>query len=109
MATIEVSGSPPGRIFANKVVTGAELKSRTPTGIPLDFAMPGGYLIETRVFFHGRGTLRAGPVKVEALHLAPGRPFPSWALALGWVSGTVLFGWLFVHWYRRDDELVGQQ
>lgn len=109
VATIEVSGSPPGKIFANKVVTGAELKERTPTGIPLDFTMPGGYLIETRVFFHGRGTLRAGPVKVEALHLAPGRPYPSWALALGWVSGTVLFGWLFVLGYRRDDELVGQQ
>ncbi len=72
--------------------------------------MPGGYLIETRVFFHGRGTLRAGPVKVEALRLAPGRPYPELGSSarLG-QSGPSLFGWLFVRWYRRDDELVGQQ
>lgn len=109
VATIDVSGAPPGKIFVSKVVTGAELKERTPTSIPLDFAMPGGYLMETRVFFHGRGTLRAGPVKVDALALAPGRPYPDWALALVWVVGTVAFGWLFVRWYRRDDELVREQ
>ena len=109
VATIEVAGAPPGKVFVYKVVTAGELKPRTFTSFPLDFSMPGGYWIETRVFYHGRGTLRAGPVKVDALALAPGRPYPDWALALGWVVGTVAFGWLFVRWYRRDDELVGEE
>jgi hypothetical protein len=64
--------------------------------------MPGGYLVETRVFFQGQGTLRAGPVQVAPIDLAPGRPYPSWALAIAWVLGTVFFGWLFVRFYRRD-------
>lgn len=102
MATIEVAGAPPGKVLAEKVVVASELKGRKPTSIPLDFSMPGGYLIETRVFYHGRGTLRVGPVKVQAHALAPGRPYPSWALAVAWVVGTVLFGWLFVRLYRRE-------
>jgi hypothetical protein len=102
VATIEVTGTPPEKILARKVVTAAELKPRKPTRFALDFSMPGGYLIETRVFFHGRGTLRAGPVQVAAFDLAPGRPYPSWALAIAWVLGTVFFGWLFVRGYRRD-------
>jgi hypothetical protein len=102
VATIEVAGSPPEKILARKVVTAAELKPRKATPVALDFSMPGGYLIETRVFFDGRGTLRAGPVKVAAFDLAPGRPYPSWALAIAWVLGTVFFGWLFVRGYRRD-------
>jgi hypothetical protein len=102
VATIEVAGSPPEKILARKVVTAAELKPRKATPVALDFSMPGGYLIETRVFFDGRGTLRAGPVKVAAFDLAPGRPYPSWALAIAWVLGTVFFGWLFVRGYRPD-------
>ena len=101
VATIEVAGAPPpGKVFADKVVIGDELKSRALTAIPLDFSMPGGYLVETRVFYHGRGTLRAGPVKVEAHALAPGRPYSSRKLAVAWVLGTVLVGWLFVRRYR---------
>ena len=82
----------------------ADLKSRRRrlTAVPLDFSMPGGYLIETRVFYHGRGTLRVGPVTVRAHALAPGRPYPSWALAVAWVVGTVLVGWWFVRRYRRE-------
>jgi hypothetical protein len=102
VATIEVAGTPPSKPFASKVVTAGELKPRRLTRVPLTFSMPGGYLIETRVFFQGRGTLRAGPVQVTPIDLAPGRPYPSWALAIAWVLGTVLFGWLFVRFYRRD-------
>jgi hypothetical protein len=102
VATIEVAGSPPEKILARKVVTAAELKPRKATPVALDFSMPGGYLIETRVFFDGHGTLRAGPVNVAAFDLAPGRPYPSWALAIAWVLGTVFVGWLFVRGYRRD-------
>ena len=103
VATIEVAGAPPpGTVFGDKVVVGAELKGRTLTPIPVDFSMPGGYLVETRVFYHGRGTLRAGPVKVEAHALAAGRPYSSGKLAVAWVLGTVLVGWWFVRRYRRD-------
>jgi hypothetical protein len=103
VATIEVAGAPPGgKVLEQKVVVANELRSRRPTAIPLDFSMPGGYLIETRVFYHGRGTLRVGPVNVQAHALAPGRPYPSGALAVAWVVGTVLFGWLFVRLYRRE-------
>ena len=109
VATIEVAGTPPGKVFENKVVTAGEADGPTLTPIPLIFGHHGGYYVETRIFFHGRGTVRAGPVKVEALALAPGRPYPDWVLALLWVLGTVAAGWLFVHWYRRDDELVREQ
>jgi hypothetical protein len=103
VATIEIAGAPPGgKVLEEKVVVAGELKGRSPTAIPLDFSMPGGYLIETRVFYHGRGTFRVGPVKVQAHALAPGRPYPSWALAVAWVVGTVLFGWWFVRRYRRE-------
>lgn len=102
VATIEVAGAPPGKVFEEKVVVAAELKGRKLTAIPLDFSMPGGYLIETRVFYHGHGTLRAGPVKVQAHALAPGRPYSSEKLAAAWVLGTVLFGLWFVRRYRRD-------
>jgi hypothetical protein len=102
VATIEVAGTPPSKPFEAKVVTAGELRPHSFTRIPLDFSMPGGYLIETRVFFQGRGTLRAGPVNVSPINLAPGRPYPSWALAIAWVLGTVFFGWLFVRRYRRE-------
>jgi hypothetical protein len=104
VATIEVARTPPSEPVTQKVVTGAD-----PRRTSLEFSHNGGYLIETRVFFHGRGTLRAGPVVVEALGLAPGRPYPSWALALFWVVGTLVAGYLLVRWYRRDDELVRQE
>jgi hypothetical protein len=41
-------------------------------------------------------------VSVSPINLAPGRPYPSWALAIAWVLGTVFFGWLFVRGYRRE-------
>jgi hypothetical protein len=102
VATIEVAGTPPSKPFKSKIVTAGELKPHRFTRLPLDFSMPGGYLIETRVFFQGQGTLRAGPVSVSPINLAPGRPYPSWALAIAWVLGTVFFGWLFVRGYRRE-------
>jgi hypothetical protein len=109
VATIEVAGAPPSKVYVAKVVTAREVSGQRPTRIPLVFGHNGGYLIETRVFFHGRGSLRVGPVRVAALGLAPGRPYPDWALALLWVVGTVVAGLLLVRWYRRDDELVGEE
>jgi len=103
VATIEVAGSPPSKIFAQKVVTPAELKPHFPSGVTLEFKTPGGYLIEARAYYQGRGTLRAGPVHVEresAVGGPPGR-YPDWPLALLWVVGTVAVGWLLVLAMKR--------
>jgi hypothetical protein len=117
VATVEVVGSPPQRILAAKQVPAAELKPRDLTGISFEFGMPGGYLVETRLFYRGLGTLKAGPVTVEPVRLEPKPRSPPWALASLWVGGTVLVGWLFVDSmlrrrrirHCRDDELIREQ
>jgi hypothetical protein len=99
VATIEAAGTPPWRLFARKVVTAGELKARFPSGVTLGFKTPGGYMAETRLFYAGKGTMRAGPVVVEregaAVSGSPGR-FPNWPLVLLWVAGTLVAGWLLV-------------
>ena len=100
VATIETSGTPPGTIFARKVVTAAELEQR-PTDVQLDFRTPGGWAVETRVFYQGRGTLSAGRTQVEPLHVKARTWAPDWLLVVVWVGGTVLVGWLFVRLLRR--------
>jgi hypothetical protein len=98
VATIEVVGSPPETVFARKVVTAAELKPRLPTDVTVQFTTPGGYRTETRVFYQGLGTLRAGPVQVASEFTTAPLPstFPDWPLVFLWVAGTALVGWLFV-------------
>ena len=78
------------------LLTGRQLQSSALTYIDLPFANPGGYL-ETRVYYRGRGTLRAGPINVQPV-IAPQAPsrFRDWPLAFCWVAGTFLVGWLFV-------------
>jgi hypothetical protein len=100
VATVEAAGTPPPKLFARKVVTAGELKRRFPSSVSLRFKSPGGYLAETRVFYDGKGTMRAGPVEVEregsgAVGGSPGR-FPDWPLVVAWVVGTILAGWLLV-------------
>jgi hypothetical protein len=97
VATLEVVGSPTETMFARKVVTAGELKR--PTNVTVQFMTPGGgYRTETRVFYQGRGTLRAGPVNVTSELITAPLPskFPAWPLVFLWVAGTVLVGWLFV-------------
>jgi hypothetical protein len=116
VAVVEAAGTPPPRVFARRFVTAGELTARAPKNVTLEFKTPGSYLVEARVFYAGRGTLRAGPVQVQAVQAsleAPSR-FPDWPLVLLWVGGTVLAGWLLVRAMRvrrdgRDDELVGEQ
>jgi hypothetical protein len=116
VAVVEAAGTPPPRVFARRVVTGAELTPRRATPITLEFKTPGSYLVETRVYYSGRGTVRTGPVDVAvdpASLESPGR-LPDWPLALAWVAGTLLAGWLLVWAMRqrrnsRDDELVGEE
>jgi hypothetical protein len=105
VAAIEVTGTPPAKFFARKVVTAGELKSRFPSSVVLPFKTPGGYLAETRVFYNGKGTMRAGPVVVEREGSAgggsPGR-YPDWPLVVVWVLGTILAGWLLVRAMKGD-------
>jgi hypothetical protein len=101
VALIEAAGTPPPKLFARRIVTAAELNSRKPTNVSVDFKMPGGYLSETRLYYLGHGTLRAGPVRVSAVSLEPGRPFSDKALAAFWVIGTVGIGWLLVWLMKR--------
>jgi hypothetical protein len=98
VATIDVAGSPPATVFAQKAVTAVELKPGQLTPITLEFTTPGGYFTETRVYYDGFGTLRAGPVQVEPAFSVVQAPthFYQWPLVFLWVAGTVLVGWLFI-------------
>jgi hypothetical protein len=102
VATIEASGTPPQRIFAQRVVT-AGLVNRSPSGVSLRFKTPGGYFAETRVHYSGNGTLRAGPVEVqrEGGAVAPPGRYNDWPLVVIWIVGTLLIGWLLVRAMRR--------
>jgi hypothetical protein len=100
VATIEATGTPPSRFFKQKVVTAADLGHRR-TEIPVEFTTPGGYFVETRVFYQGNGTLEAGPVVVKPLRVKARSWAPDWALAVAWIGGTILAGWLFLRLFRR--------
>jgi hypothetical protein len=109
VATIEAAGGPPNRFFAQKVVTAGELKRRLPSTLSLRFKNPGGYLVETRVYYHGLGTMRAGRVEVQREEGAvspPGR-YNDWPLVVVWVVGTILAGWLLVLAMRRRRAAQG--
>jgi hypothetical protein len=100
VATVEVTGTPPAKLFARKVVTAGELQAHR--RVTLQFKTPGGYLAETRAFYDGVGVLTAGSVHVEPVHVAKSNRLPAWVLASIWIVGTVLLGWLFVHKLRRS-------
>ncbi len=103
VATIEAYGNPPPLVFSRKTVTAAELRPTRPTPITLQFTTPGSYFMEARVYFHGQGTLRAGPVRVEPdpAFARPRGTFQQWPLAFLWIAGTVLVGALFVQVMER--------
>jgi hypothetical protein len=84
-------------IVAREAVTGWQLRPRRLSGIDLPFATPGDLGIETRVYYLGRGTLRAGSTQVQPI-VAPGNPvhLRDWPLTFLWVAGTGFVGWLFV-------------
>ena len=100
VATIDTSGTPPPRAFTHKVVTAAEL-GRKPKNVRLDFKTPGGYFVQTRVYYQGHGTVTAGPVVVEPLHVKARTWAPNWLLAVAWIAATVLVGWLFVRMLKH--------
>ena len=97
VATIEVVGGPEA-VLARRVITARDLRPRDLSNIELSFATPGALWVETRVFFHGRGTLRVGQIDVQPI--LPPQPatthFRDWPIVFLWVAGTFLVGWLFV-------------
>lgn len=106
IAGIDATSTPPLRALGGRTVTAAELgPGGRVTKLTLDFSNVDGGLVETRVYYNGFGTLRAGAVRVEPLERveAPqafGR-LPDWPKALGWVLATLLAGWLLVLGMRR--------
>jgi hypothetical protein len=102
VATIEVVGSPGDAILAQKTVIAAELKPPLPPSVTLTFTTPGAYTTQTRVYYHGRGTLTAGPVEVRPEPTTPPpAQFRAWPLVFLWVAGTILVGGLFVQAMKR--------
>jgi hypothetical protein len=95
-ATIQVfaGGTAP---VASKELSGSELQSSNGlNNIDLPFATPGGQFVETRVYFHGRGTVETGPINVQPIAAPqPVSHFHDWPLAFLWVAGTALIAWLF--------------
>jgi hypothetical protein len=106
VAVIEVLGLGE-TVLARKLVTSRELRPRLLSGIVLSFATPGLQPIETRVYYRGRGTLRAGPIQVQPIEAPEATThFRDWPLTFLWVGGTVLIGWLFVEVMRLNRRRV---
>jgi hypothetical protein len=105
MAAIEVVGTPPSKYFARRELTAAEL-SRRVTNHALEFKTPGGYLVETRVYFLGNGTLTAGTVQVDPVKVKRARigGLSEGMIVILWVGGTILAGWIFVLLMRRSAQ-----
>jgi hypothetical protein len=102
VARIEAAGAPPGRSFAAKVLTAGEIRSHGRRPVTLDFKTPGQYLVETRLYYDGLGTLTAGPVDVRALRAPVPARLSARTLEGLWIGGTIVIGWLFVELMRRS-------
>jgi hypothetical protein len=103
VARVEVVAGP--HTLAQQLVTPRQLRAGRPGGIDLPFVTPGNLLIETRVWYLGKGTLRMGPINVHPI--ASGVPaaavhYQDWPLVFLWVGGTALVGWLFVELMLAD-------
>jgi hypothetical protein len=105
VAGIDATSTPPLRALAGRTVTAAELgPGRRVSELTLDFSNVDGGLVETRVYYNGFGTLRAGEIRVESLEPVEAQAFgrlPDWPKAFGWVFVTILAGWLLVLGMRR--------
>ena len=99
VAVIEAIGGN-DRVLAREIVSPRQLHPRRLTEVELPFSTPGDLPIQTRVFYLGQGTVRAGPVQVRSIAPEGLSPAPAhlrdWPLAFLWVGGTLLIGALFV-------------
>ena len=103
VAAIEISGTPPFKFFERRELTGREL-GRELSNKTLRFDTPGGYLVESRVYFLGNGNLTAGKVDVqpEKVNRARIGGLSEGLIVARWVGGTILAGWIFVRLMRRS-------
>ena len=106
---IDAAGSPPVRVFATKLLTAGEIRAHDRKPISLTFKTPGGYLVETRLFWEGVGTLIAGPIRVEPAHLSHTARLPTWVLECLWIGGTIVVGWIFLLLMRRSRASAERQ
>ncbi len=72
VAMIEVIGRRETLRSPARLLTAASVRPGRLTEIDLSFATPGDCPIQTRVYYPGRGTVRAGPVQVERIAPAAG-------------------------------------
>ena len=103
VATVDVFSSLPNKQLAVRSLTAGELAQTRTSDVSLEFSNPEGGLIQTRVIYEGRGTVRAGQVLVEPVRVSAdsfGR-LPDWPTAFAWVLGTVAAGWLLVLGMKR--------
>ena len=106
VAGIDATSTPPLRQLAGRTVTASELPpGGRVTELTLDFSTLDGGLVETRVYYNGFGTMRAGEIRVEPLDGAEARTtfgrLPDWPKAFGWVLLTIVAGFLLVLGMRR--------
>jgi hypothetical protein len=96
VAMLEAIGAPPIRIFGQRAVTTREIRDAGTDGVHLPFKTPGGYMVETRLYYTGKGTLRASGVEVVPgrVVMPPLNDVPEWVLALCWLAVTVVVGGL---------------
>jgi hypothetical protein len=103
VATIDVYSSLPDGVLARRELTAQELAPPM-REVTVEFSNPDGGLIQTRVFYEGRGTVRAGRVEVVPQGAAGAQDFgrlPDWPKAFGWLIVTIVAGWLLVLGMRR--------
>ena len=98
IATLDAIDSPFGPILASKVLSVGDIAGGREKPVTLQFATDGTNNIETRLYYQGGGTLRAGDVDVasKVAVLQPRSRFPDWPLVFLWADGTAFIGWLFV-------------
>jgi hypothetical protein len=104
LAAIEAVGQGEA-FFARETIMGRDLRPLRLSELSLYFVTPGDFAIESRVYYLGRGTLTAGPVRVEPLGPATAGTsshLRDWPLAFLWVGGTILIGALFVQVMQLD-------
>ena len=91
------------RVFASKVLTAGEIRSHGRQPVILEFNTPGEYLVETRLYYDGRGDTHSGPGECRG---GPDVPAParlsSRTLDVLWIGGTIVVGWIFVLLMRRS-------
>ena len=70
VVTVDVFSSLPDKQLAVRSLTAGELAQARTSDVSLEFSNPEGGLIQTRAIYEGRGTVRAGQVRVEPVRVS---------------------------------------